>query len=128
MNPIVGHNAYGKANVRFTKLKRRSDRHEVMQITSHTELEGDFSRSYTHGDNTNVIATDSIRNTTYALAADNPINSIEEFGIFVVQHYLSHYSQVSTPPSRCSSSTGTARWSTASRTTRPLCTAATSGA
>lgn len=95
MNPVVGFNAYGKGNVRFTKLKRLSDRHEVLQITSHTELEGDFSRAYTHGDNSNAIATDSIRNTTYALAADNPINSIEEFGIFVVNHYLSRYSQVS---------------------------------
>jgi len=80
MNPVIAHNAYGKGQVRFTKLKRLADRHEVLQITSNTELEGDFARSYTHGDNTLVVATDSIRNTTYALASDHPLDSLEEFG------------------------------------------------
>jgi len=95
MNPVIAHNAYGKGQVCFTKLKRLPDRHEVFQITCATELEGDFAQAYTRGDNSLVIATDSIRNTTYALAADHNMDSLEEFGLFVAKHYLAKYPQVS---------------------------------
>src|SRR6476661_6881349 len=45
------HNSYGKSAVRLTKVTRLADRHELAELTVNISLEGDFARSYTHGDN-----------------------------------------------------------------------------
>ena len=42
-------------------------------------LEGDFTAAHTDGDNTNVVATDTMKNTAYAFAADHLHGSIEHY-------------------------------------------------
>lgn len=86
--------SYGKSRVRITKLTRTKERHFVKQLTVHTELEGDFEASYSHGDNTKVIATDTQKNIIYALGSDHPIHDIETFAIFVANRFLQQYDQV----------------------------------
>jgi urate oxidase len=40
------------------------------------------------GDNSRLLATDTMRNTVYALAKDHLTGSIEEFGLKLVDHFL----------------------------------------
>ena len=43
-------------------------------------LEGDFEAVHLKGDNTDALATDTMRNTCYALAKDHLTGSIEDSG------------------------------------------------
>ena len=92
---LLVHNAYGKSEVRLTKVIRQPDRQEVKEITVSIGLEGDFSETYTSGDNSKVVATDSMKNTVYALAAQHPLDSIESFAKHLAKHFLTKYNQVS---------------------------------
>jgi urate oxidase len=97
--------SYGKHRVRFSKIKRTSsdpgqvngptDRHDFFEASVDVELEGDFEHAYTQGDNRLVVATDTCRNTIYLLAKDDPIHSLESFGITVAKHFLKQYAHVS---------------------------------
>jgi urate oxidase len=87
-------NSYGKSRVRLTKIIRRTDRHELFEVSIDIRLEGDFANSYLDGDNRKVIATDSMKNTVYVLAAEKQFESIEEFAILLARHFKTTYSQV----------------------------------
>jgi len=89
------HNAYGKSRVRLTKVTREKDRHVLHEIAVNIQLEGKFERSYTEGDNSDVVATDSMKNTVYVLAAEHELKSIEAFGKILAQHFLSSYETIS---------------------------------
>jgi urate oxidase len=85
---VLGHNNYGKSEVRLVKVKRDTDRHELRDLTVDVALEGDFEAAHVRGDNTGLLATDTMRNTVYALAKDHLTGSIEEFGLKLVDHFL----------------------------------------
>jgi urate oxidase len=82
------HNNYGKSEIRLVKVVRHPDHHELRDLTVDVALEGDFDAAHVEGDNTGLIATDTMRNTVYALAKDDPIDSIESFGARLVEHFL----------------------------------------
>jgi len=88
------HNAYGKSRVRLSKVTRLKDRHDLKEICINIQLEGEFDSAYTRGDNSQVVATDSMKNTVYALAADHPLTDIESFGKSLANHFLGTYKQV----------------------------------
>jgi len=94
MSSILTHNAYGKSGVRLTKVTRHPDRHEFKEITVNIQLEGDFDDSYITGDNSKLVATDSMRNTVYVLASEHPLEDIESFGQALSKHFLDKYEQV----------------------------------
>lgn len=50
--------------------------------------------AYIVGDNKEVVATDSQKNTVYLLAKKHGIKTPEEFGVVVVNHFLYTYKQV----------------------------------
>jgi urate oxidase len=81
-------NSYGKSAVRLTKVKRLADRHELVELEVAVELTGDFADSYLTGDNRLIVATDTMKNTVYALAANHPIDPIEDFGLALAKHFL----------------------------------------
>jgi len=91
----LGHNSYGKSDVRLTKVVRDGPRHELFEITAKVLLEGDFAAAYCEGDNRACIATDSMKNTVYVLAKENRFDSIEHFAVILVRHFLATYPQVS---------------------------------
>ena len=91
----LGHNSYGKSGIRLTKVVRNGPRHELFEITANIELEGDFAAAYTDGDNRNCVATDSMKNTVYVLAKEHRFDSIEQFALILVRHFLATYPQVS---------------------------------
>jgi urate oxidase len=91
---VLTQQSYGKSRIRLTKVTRLADRHDVRELTVEIELEGDFGDSYKIGDNRLVIPTDTMKNVVYALAREHPLESIEDFGAVVANHFLSNHSHV----------------------------------
>src|SRR3954462_6716876 len=89
-------NSYGKSAVRLTKVKRLAERHELVELEVAIELTGDFADSYLTGDNRLIVATDTMKNTVYALAARHPMDAIEEFGQALAEHFLTNNPHVAT--------------------------------
>jgi urate oxidase len=87
-------NSYGKSAVRLTKVKRGPERHELIELEVAIHLTGDFADPYLTGDNRQVIATDTMKNTVYALAAQNPMDAIEDFGLALADHFLTNNAHV----------------------------------
>ena len=87
-------NAYGKSEVRVTKVVRHADRHELHELAVKMELEGAFEKSYLSGDNSQIIATDTMKNTVYALAKQLKFGSIEEFARELGRHFVDRNSHV----------------------------------
>ena len=101
MSVRLTYNSYGKHRVRVSKIKRprqgppNTERHEFIEAAVDVELEGDFAAAYTAGDNTQVVATDTCKNTVYAVAKDDPFDSIESFGTALASHFIKKYAHVS---------------------------------
>lgn len=85
----LGENRYGKSRIRLVTVRRGPERHHLRDLTVDVALEGDFGAAHTGGDNTNVIATDTMKNTVYALARDRFTGSIEAFGLELARHFAS---------------------------------------
>lgn len=88
MSIALAQNNYGKSEVRLVKVTRRPGRHELRDLTVDVALEGYFDAAHTRGDNTGLLATDTMRNTVYALAKQHPLEDIEPFAIALVEHFL----------------------------------------
>jgi urate oxidase len=80
--------AYGKSRVRLVQLTRRTDRHELCDLTIAIRFQGDYDESYTAGDNSAVLPTDTMKNTVYALAATERVRDAESFGLVLARHFL----------------------------------------
>ena len=82
------HNNYGKSSVRLTKIERSKSRHELIELTVNTMLEGEFEDTHLSGDNAKVLPTDTQKNTVYAIARNHPIDSIESFAQALAKHFV----------------------------------------
>jgi urate oxidase len=85
---VLAQNSYGKSDIRLVKVTRGADRHELCDVTVDVALEGDFAAAHATGDNAGLLATDTMRNTVYALAASNPVDDLELFGRVLVEHFV----------------------------------------
>jgi urate oxidase len=83
----LGENRYGKSAIRVVKLSKRADSHVVRDLTVAVALEGAFEAAHVEGDNAPVIATDTMKNTVYAFAADRLDGPIEQFGRSLAEHF-----------------------------------------
>jgi len=81
-------NGYGKAAVRLVRVERGAARHELRDLTVEVQLQGEFGPAHTEGDNTQVLPTDTMKNTVYALARRGPVDPPEEFGERLARHFL----------------------------------------
>ncbi len=88
MSIVLSRSGYGKSEVRLVKVSRRAGGDDLRDLTVDVGLEGDFDAAYTEGDNTGLLATDTMRNAVYALAKQYPIDPIEAFGRRLVEHFL----------------------------------------
>lgn len=86
---------YGKQKVRVLKVTRDGSRHSVTEIMAEVLLEGGFESAYLSDDNSQVVPTDTVKNTIQALAKDHLRESLEEFALFLGRHFLEKYSQIS---------------------------------
>ncbi len=93
----LGPNQYGKAEthlVRVTKAGPFGSVHEIKDINVSVALAGDFAGSHLTGDNSNIVATDTQKNTIYAFAKDEPIGEIEQFALRLARHFTHDFPPV----------------------------------
>jgi urate oxidase len=88
-------NSYGKSSVRLVRITRNGAHHELKDISVDIKFQGDFDPVYTHGDNSKVLPTDTIKNTVYAFAGKQPVGEIEEFGQRLCKHFFAGNPQIS---------------------------------
>jgi len=81
-------NRYGKAAIRIVRVGRDTSPHRLRDLTVAVALEGDFATAHTDGDNRNVVATDTMKNTAYAFAADLLTGAIESYASDLAEHFL----------------------------------------
>ena len=90
---VLGKNQYGKAEVRLVRITRDTDRHAIEDLNVTSQLHGDFESAHTEGDNSNVVATDTQKNTVYALAKDS-VGSPETFLLRLGTHFTTSFAWV----------------------------------
>lgn len=88
-------NNYGKSQVRLVRVTRHAQQHELKDISVDIQFEGDFDPVHTHGDNSKVLPTDTIKNTVYALAGQQPVGEIEDFAQRLSSHFFAGNPQLS---------------------------------
>jgi len=87
-------NEYGKASVRMLHLRREGIVHTIREFEVDTSLTLDDTKDYTKGDNEDIIATDSQKNTVYLLAKRHGVTDPERFAMLLAEHFLAEYSWV----------------------------------
>lgn len=80
--------SYGKSRIRLVRVTRHGDRHELRDFTVAIAFEGSYETSYTDGDNRDVLPTDTMKNTVYALAAREGVGEPEAFGLLLGRHFI----------------------------------------
>jgi urate oxidase len=85
---LLGPNSYGKSGIRLVKVQRRGESRNLTDLTVAVRFEGEFTAAHVDGDNADVLPTDTMKNTVYALAAGHPLSDIESFGLDLSAHFL----------------------------------------
>jgi urate oxidase len=93
--PILAENRYGKSRVRVVRLNRQSPVHEFQEWCVEVLLQGDFETCFSHGDNSKILPTDTMKNTVYSLARKSSATCMEEFAKELIDFLLSNNPQVS---------------------------------
>jgi urate oxidase len=88
MTFVLSQSNYGKCEIRLVKVVRGEARHELSDVTVDVMLEGDFDAAHSEGDNSALIATDTMRNAVYVLAAKHDVSELEAFGRALVEHFV----------------------------------------
>jgi urate oxidase len=91
----LGENRYGKSRIRLVRVKRHREGHDFAEWTVRILLQGDFETCFTDGDNSKILATDTMKNTVYSLARDSSAECMEDFGRELVDYLLRRNPQVS---------------------------------
>ena len=99
--PTLAWNRYGKSRIQARESAARTGTRTRSSISRWTSSsKGAFDAVYTDGDNESCLATDTMKNTVYALARQDPIDHVESFGLG---------SRIISPPSRASRASGSRR-------------------
>jgi urate oxidase len=88
MGIVLGHNQYGKAEVRLVHVDRSAPQHVVTDFNVTTQLRGAFDGAFLAGDNSSVLATDTQKNTVYAFAREYGVGEPEEFALRLGRHFI----------------------------------------
>jgi urate oxidase len=96
MTIVLGDNQYGKAEthvVRVTRSGPDGKTHEIKDLNVSVALAGDFVASHLDGDNSNVLPTDTQKNTVFAFAKQ-PIGEIEDFALGLARHFVGEFAPI----------------------------------
>jgi len=83
--------AYGKGGVKILHVSKQGSVHTIRELEVETLLTLNSHKDYETGDNSDIIATDTQKNTVYILAKQYGISSPEEFGLILANHFISKY-------------------------------------
>ena len=118
MGIILGDNQYGKAENRVVRIVRDTARHEIRDVNVSTGCAATSRRAYLVGDQSNVLPTDTQKQTAYAFAKEV---GIDHRGLrdALARHFVDDIAPVDALASRSRSTPGSAcRWAAPSTTTR----------
>ncbi|XP_023541764.1 uricase-2 isozyme 2 [Cucurbita pepo subsp. pepo] len=89
---------HGKERVRVARVWRTKDgRHFIVEWSVGISLISDCVAAYVSDDNSEIVATDTMKNTVYAKAKEcSDQISVEDFAILLAEHFTSYYKQVTT--------------------------------
>jgi len=88
---------YGKANVRLLKVRKdpsNPEKQDVIELRVRCLLEGDIETSYTKADNSVIVPTDTVKQTTYILAKKGEVWPIELFAARLANHFITTYGHI----------------------------------
>ena len=91
----LAENRYGKTRVRLMKVTRHPHGNDLFEWNVRVLLKGDFETAHTEGDNSRILATDTMKNTVYSSARSSAAASMEDFAKELVDFLLSRNPQVS---------------------------------
>jgi len=87
---------YGKSGVRLLHLAKHGAHHVINELEVATQLTLNSEKDFNIGDNGDIIATDTQKNTVYILAKQGGISTPEEFSLRLANHFISKYPWVVT--------------------------------
>lgn len=93
---ILGPNRYGKAENRIVRIYRESARHEIHDVSVSTALRGEFAAAHLLGDQSQVLPTDSQKQTAFSFAKEKGLESIESYGLALAGHFVDQIAPVHT--------------------------------
>jgi len=85
---VLGANRYGKAENRVVRVYRDTDRHEIRDLNVFTSLRGDFVEAHVTGDQSQVLPTDTQKNTAFAWAKEHGVTSPEDYALALGRRLL----------------------------------------
>ena len=85
---------YGKYWVKMLHLERNGNVHSIKEYEVSTLITLNSDKDFKQGDNSDIIATDSQKNTVYLLAKKHGVGSPEQFAMLVAKHFVQTYSWV----------------------------------
>jgi len=87
-------NRYGKSRVRLMRVTKHFSHHDVDEWTVQILLAGDFETAHTLGDNSKILATDTMKNTVYFVARQSTATSMEAYALELIDYILTRNPQV----------------------------------
>ncbi len=85
----LGATSWGKSRVRVSKLLAGDLSDDILDLSVDIQLTAnDVDVAHTDGDNRGVLATDTMRNTVYALAHTELDHDLEGFAALLCDHFL----------------------------------------
>jgi urate oxidase len=90
----LAENCYGKSSVRVMKVKRDLPLHRVSEWKVEVLLSGDFESCFLTGDNSDILPTDTMKNTVYSRARESNAECIEDFALELADFFLNRNPQV----------------------------------
>ena len=85
---------YGKEKVKLFFFSKNGAKHSIQELEVETGLALYSEKAYREGDNSDIIATDSQKNTVYILAKKYGVKTPESFALRLAKHFLATYPQV----------------------------------
>ncbi|KAH8358756.1 hypothetical protein KR093_002238 [Drosophila rubida] len=85
---------YGKDAVKLMHVNRKGALHSIQECEVGTHLKLYSNKDFLQGDNIDIVATDSQKNTVYLLAKKYGFESPEKFALILAKHFLNKYSHV----------------------------------
>lgn len=99
----LAENRYGKSRVRLIKVTRHPHGNDLSEWTVEVLLTGDFDSAHTEGDNSNILPTDTMKNTVYSIARNSRATAMEDYAKELADFLLVRNPQVASASIRVES-------------------------
>lgn len=91
---MLGSNRYGKANVKFMRVVKDSNKHEPHEFVGQIMLHGPFETAFTNGTNESILPTETQKNTLYALSKKYNVDPLERWVVLAARDVMARHSHV----------------------------------